>query len=97
MGLFDIFFKKKTTDQEAERRARLRQNGRITDGRIIDSDYSENGELIKVYYWYNISGADYESSQTMTDEQRQTSGKYAPGASVSVKYDPRAPGNSIVV
>lgn len=95
MGLFDIF-KKKTVDQEAVRRARLLQNGRITDGKIIDSEYDEEGALVKVYYWYNISGADYESSQTVSEEQKQTAIKYAPGADVAVRYDPRFPGNSIV-
>ncbi len=65
-----------------ERRARLLAHGRITDGVIIDSEISENGEEI-VQYSYSVHGVDFESSEILTEEQKKDQIKYAPGASVA--------------
>lgn len=96
MGLFDIFKSKKTVDTETERRQILQTKGRITDGTIIDSEMSETGEEI-VYYFYSIQGVDFESSEILTEEQRENPLKYAPGAKVGVKFDPKNHGNSMLV
>jgi hypothetical protein len=96
MGLFDIFRRKSATDGEALRRAFLHQKGRITEGTIIDTEISEAGDEI-AYYYYTVSGADYESSEILTDEQKQDPLSYAPGAKVSVRFDPKNHGNSILV
>lgn len=96
MGLFDIFKRKETINSEAQRREFLRLNGRITEGSIIDSETSENGAEI-VYYIYNIQGVDFESSEILTAEQLQNPLKYAPGAKVGVRFDPKNHGNSILV
>lgn len=93
MGLFDVFKSKKKIATEAERRQFLLSNGRITDGTIIDSETSETGEEI-VYYYYNIQGVDFESSEILNEEQRANPLKYAPGAKVGIRFDPKNHGNS---
>ncbi len=95
MGIFDLFRRKKEVDPESLRRERLLQNGRITDGTIIDSETTDQGEL--VYYFYTIHGVDFESSEILTDEQSQEPVKYAPGAKVGVRFDPKQHGNSILI
>jgi len=91
MGFFDIFSRKKE-DAEAKRREILLSKGRIADGTIIDTAISETGEEI-AYYCYSIAGVDFESSEILTEEQRNSI-KYAPGASVGIRFDPRNHGNS---
>jgi hypothetical protein len=95
MGIFDFFTKKKEVDLEKRRREHLLKNGRITDGTIIDSETTENGEL--VYYYYSVHGVDFESSEFLTEEQMQEPLKYAPGAKVGVRFDPKQHGNSMLV
>ncbi|MDQ4122340.1 MAG: hypothetical protein M3209_12950 [Acidobacteriota bacterium] len=87
------FFREKKTNSETERRERLLRNGRITEGRILDCDE----EVTQVFYIYSVNGADYESSELLTEDQRLRPENYAPGAKVSIRFDPRQPGNSIVV
>lgn len=96
MKLFDIFKSKKAVNTETERREFLMSKGRITDGAIIDSETSESGEEV-VYYYYNIQGVDFESSEILTEEQRADPLKYAAGAKVGVRFDPRNHGNSMLV
>ena len=96
MRLFDIFKSKKKVVSEAERRNFLQSKGRITDGTIIESETSETGEEI-VFYYYNIQGVDFESSEILTPEQRENPLKYAPGAKVGVRFDPKNHGNSMLV
>ncbi|MCY7348298.1 MAG: hypothetical protein LH614_19055 [Pyrinomonadaceae bacterium] len=69
--------------------------GRITDGTIIDVETSEAGEEI-AFYHYNIQGVDFESSEILTEKQRENPLKYAAGAKVGVRFDPKNHGNSIL-
>lgn len=92
MALFKLFRERKTAS-ENDRRERLLKTGRITEGRILDSD----DEFTQVSYIYSVNGADYESSEFLTEEQRLRVNQYSPGAKVSIRYDPRQPGNSVVV
>jgi hypothetical protein len=96
MSIFGIFRKKKQIDSEVERQNFLRNNGRITDGVISDSQTTDSGEEI-VSYVYSVQGVDFESSEILTKEQLQNSLKYAPGARVGVRYDPKNHGNSMLV
>jgi hypothetical protein len=96
MGFFDFLKPKKKIASELERREFLLTKGRITDGTIIDSETSNSGEEI-VYYYYNIQGVDFESSEILTAEQRENPVKYAPGAKVGVRFDPKNHGNSMLV
>ncbi|HLL99496.1 MAG TPA: hypothetical protein VK400_00440 [Pyrinomonadaceae bacterium] len=95
MGLFGIFKQKKNVDLEAQRRAQLRQKGRICDGTIIDSEQSAQGEI--VFYVYSVHGVDFESSELLSEEQLADPLKYAPGAKVGVRFDPKNHGNSMLV
>jgi hypothetical protein len=96
MGLFDIFKRSKKENSDSIRRDFLRQKGRITDGAIIDSETNEAGEEV-VFYIYNIHGVDFESSEVLTDKQRENPLAYAPGAKVGVRFDPKNHGNSILM
>ena len=96
MGILDIF-KRRRTDDEAERRTNLLRAGRITEGSIFDVITDEAGAITHVFYNYEINGVEYESSQLLDDGQRLHPGDYFPGARVTVRFNPRQPGNSLVV
>ena len=96
MSFLDRFRRKKGDTDEVERRARLLLTGRIADGMIFDMQ-ADGAGTIYVYYSYNISGVDYESSQTLNYDQRRRQEEYKPGARITVRYDPRHPVNSVVV
>ena len=95
MRLFDFFRRKNKKSADIIRREFLAKTGRITDGTIIDTAVSESGEEI-AYYCYSIAGVDFESSEILTEAQRKNAIKYAPGAKVGVRFDPRNHGNSIL-
>lgn len=92
MGLFR-FLRKKKEDQFVGRREELLRTGRITDGLIIDTETRPNGEEV-VFYVYSLNGVDFESSELLTEEQQRDPLKFAPGAKVGVRYDPKNQGNS---
>jgi uncharacterized protein DUF3592 len=94
MGLLDLFRRTKKTDPH-ERRANLLRSGRITDGVIIDSETTRDGDEI-VFYLYTLNGVDFESSELLTRDQRMDPVRYAPGAKVAIRYDPKNQGNSII-
>lgn len=91
MGLFDIF-RRKREPTEAERREFLLRRGRIAEGVIIDSVLNDGDEV--VFYLYTLNGVDFESSEKLTDSQKQDPMKYAPGQKVNVRFDPKNQGNS---
>ena len=96
MGLFDIFKTKKTADSASARREFLSVHGRITEGTIVDNEISDADKEI-VFYIYNVQGVDFESSEILTDEQRENPVQYAPGAKVGVRFDPKNHGNCMLV
>lgn len=96
MGILDIFRRRKA-DDEAERRTTLLRAGRITEGSIFDVITDEAGAITHVFYNYEINGVEYESSQLLDAGQRLRPGDYFPGARVTVRFNPRQPGNSVVV
>jgi hypothetical protein len=73
----------------------LLAKGRITDGVILDAEINSANEEV-VFYLYTLNGVDFESSDLLTADQRLDRVKYAPGATVGIRYDPRNQGNSIV-
>jgi hypothetical protein len=95
MRLFDIFKRKKPAISENGRREFLLKHGRITEGRILDAETAPNGDEI-AYYFYTINGVDFESSDILSEKQRQNPVKYAPGAKVSIRFDPKNHGNSVL-
>lgn len=95
MSFLDRFRRK--TEDEASRIARLSKAGRMTDGNIIDAVSDLDGTITQVTYTYELAGVLYESSQVLSDAQKQHHSDYAPGKQIIVRYDPRQPANSIVV
>lgn len=95
MGLFEFFKKKEKGDPETERRKFLREHGRITDGRILDTFINNRGQEV-AFYLYTLNGVDFESSELLTDQQQRDPLKYAPGAKIGVRYDPKNQGNSML-
>jgi len=96
MGLFDFIKRKKPENSPQARRQNLLKHGRISDALIIDTEGNEAGEVV-AQYSYCIQGVDFESSEILTEEQRQSPLKYAPGAAITVRFDPRNHANSIIV
>jgi hypothetical protein len=96
MSFLNLFRCSKPKNAE-ENYERLLRNGRITEARVIDGNGENQDEITEIIYVYNINGADYESSHRLTAEQLKHPEKYAPGATVVIRYDPRQPGNSTVV
>lgn len=94
MGFLDKIRRKKPPDAN-ERRRHLLATGRITDGLIIDTDTMHDGGEI-AYYVYTLNGVDFESSDVLTAEQLRQPIKYAPGAKVGIRYDPKNQGNSVL-
>ena len=95
MGFLRLFKRKQKRDVFAERREHLLAHGRITDGRIIDTETTGRGEI--VFYLYTLNGVDFESSELLDAEQQRDPLRYAPGAKVGVRYDPKNQGNSMLV
>ncbi len=96
MGFLDLFKRKEKADIHVERRKFLLLHGRITDGVITDTETTRNGEEI-VFFVYTLNGVDFESSELLDEEMKSDPLKYAPGAKVAVRYDPKNQGNSTLV
>ena len=71
------------------------ENGRITDGTIIDTKVDENGKELVVFV-YTLNGVDFESADELTDDQKRHAGNYVPGAKIGVRFDPKNQYNSII-
>ena len=91
------FFRRKKIEDEAARRARLLSTGRITEGNIIDITSDDAGQISAIFFSYTIHGVSYRATQTLTDEQRSHLKAHVPAANITVRYDPRRPGNSVVI
>lgn len=94
MGIIDKLRRKPEADP-IDRRQFLLDHGRITDGVILEIEQNESGDEVAIYL-YTLNGVDLESSDVLTEEQRQDRIKYAPGAKVAIRYDTRNQGNSIL-
>ncbi len=93
---------RKTPEQrERERRQRLSARGRITIGNILDVQEIQNnghGGMQLLIYQYDVAGVSYEASQDVT-HLRQYIDLHAcrMGLPTSIRYDPKNPGDSMVV
>lgn len=94
MGFLDKLFGKRVFDP-SERRRKLLANGRITDGVIIDTHFDDSGNEA-AHFLYTLNGVDFESVETLTDEQRNDPVNYAPGSKIAIRYDPKNQGNAII-
>jgi len=90
---------RRKTPQEKERLRRLDVNarGRLADGELLDgTEAPPTGNLI--YYKYRASGVEYSAAQDISAISGIVQLAHCrPGDTASVKYDPRAPSNSIIV
>jgi Protein of unknown function (DUF3592) len=59
-------------------------------------DAQDGDAAVTIFYRYDIMNVQYESSQVLTQQQLGRRTEYVPGATVTVRYDPRHPGRSVV-
>lgn len=90
-----------TAELERRRREQLAIAGRITDGVIVDArtyngedSFSATPDLL--LYRYRIAGVTYDCAQDVSSIPEVTAG-FRIDQPVQIRYDPRNPGNSIVV
>jgi hypothetical protein len=92
---------KSPEQRERERRLRISEVGRITDGTVIDVTQMETngaGESQLLIFRYDVAGVSYEASQDITRLRHLVDLHSCKlGLPVSIRYDPVNPGNSIVV
>jgi len=93
-----LLYKLRGRDPVAEYYASLVVYGRVTEGRIVDLIVDLNNEdgRSSICYRYKIANVEYETSHTLTPAQIERGHLYVPGASISVRFDPKRPGISIV-
>jgi hypothetical protein len=101
-GAFWSRLRRKTPEErERERRLRISEIGRITDGAVIDVREMRlrgSGEIQLLVYSYDVAGVGYEASQDVTTlRHRVDLHSCRAGLMTSIKYDPANPGNSIVI
>jgi hypothetical protein len=94
--------RRKTPEQrEQERRLRISESGRITDGTVTDVSevaLTDSHEIQLLIYQYDVSGVTYEASQDVTALRHMVDlHSCRSGLMTSIKYDPANPGNSIVI
>jgi hypothetical protein len=94
---------RRPSSEEIERRRReaLALNGRITDGVILDARTLANEDSISptpevLVYSYSLAGLTYNCAQDVSALPNQIMG-FRIDQPVQVRYDPRNPGNSIIV
>jgi hypothetical protein len=103
LGVWLFLRSRRPTAEEIERRRRahLVAKGRLTDGSIVDArtldgEDSYYGPPDILLYRYRISGVTYDCGQDVSTLHAYTAGLRI-DQPVQVRYDPRQPGNSIIV
>lgn len=94
---------RRPTAEEIERRRRegLATSGRITDGfivdaRTLDGEESVSAEPEVLFYSYRLAGVTYNCAQDVSRLSELVRG-FRLDEPVQVRYDPRNPGNSVLV
>ena len=102
-GIWWYISSHRISSDEVERRRResLAHSGRITDGVILDARSLSNEESISatpevLVYSYSVAGLTYNCAQDVSPMPTQVLG-FRIDQPVQVRYDPRNPGNSIIV
>src|ERR1700761_7431612 len=88
-------------EMERRRRERLASIGRITDGHLLDARTLDGEESSSptpdvLFYSYRLAGVTYNCAQDVSRLADRIQG-YRLDQPLQVRYDPRNPGNSIVV
>jgi hypothetical protein len=89
-------FRRQKEDPEVARRAVLLRAGRLGEATVLGTDVDGDGHTM-LSYSYTVGGVDYQAFQRLDGEQLLRPDDYLPGASVTLRYDPRRPANSCVV
>ncbi len=102
-GVLLVLHLRRPSPEEVERRRReeLAKNGRITDGVIVDARTLSGEDSVSptpevLMYSYRLAGVTYNCAQDVSRLPERVVG-YRIDQSVQIKYDPRNPGNSILV
>jgi hypothetical protein len=102
-GMWWYIVSHRPTAEEVERRRReaLALYGRITDGLILDARTLANEDSISptpevLVYSYSLAGLTYQCAQDVSTLPNEVVG-FRIDQPVQVRYDPRNPGNSILV
>ena len=96
---FQRWWRKDPVELERRRRLDINKRGRITEGQIGDVVQAETAGRNSwlAIYSYQVAGVSYEASQDLTALPEVAAvALFLCGSTVSVKYDPRRPGNSII-
>ena len=96
-----VKLRRKRDPAEIERLRRLEVNrcGRISAGKILDFVESKAGATPArlLVYQYEVGGVTYEAAQDITRLPNLAPvAAYLPGQTISVKFDPKLPTNSII-
>lgn len=95
LNWFDrLLYRLRGRDPVAEYYTWLGAYGRVVEGRVLDV-WVEDG-VTWITYRYRIANVDYETSQVLKQSQTEPGQIFAPGATISVRFDPRRPGISVV-
>jgi hypothetical protein len=89
-------FRRQKEDPEIARRKLLLRAGRIGEATILSTDIDAEGNTM-LSYSYEIAGVEYETCQSLDQQQLLRTYDYLPGSRVPLRYDPRRPANSFVV
>lgn len=96
---FEHWQRKDPAELERLRRLDVNRRGRISAGKIMDVVEAESGSSASrlVVYKYEVAGVTYEAAQDVQPLPTIAAGAHALlGQTVSVKYDPQKPTNSII-
>src|SRR5260370_38018858 len=90
---YQAWKRSRITAEERERRrcAHLVAMGKITDATLVEIRES------LVFYSHGVRGIEYTASQDLARVLGETAAHFAGVSSMSVKYDPRNPANSLVM
>lgn len=93
------FWQRWNTPVERERRRRLlvHAKGRTTDGTVTDIPESEGAGEPLIHYRYVVGGVEYSAAQDVSALRDAIGDAQQFLGTVTVKYFPRLPANSIVV
>ena len=96
-----VKLRRKRDPAEIERLRRLEVNrcGRISAGKILDFVESKAGATPArlLVYQYEVGGVTYEAAQDITRLPNLAAvAAFLPGQTISVKFDPKLPTNSII-
>jgi hypothetical protein len=91
--------RKDPVELEKLRRLDINRRGRIGAGRIVDlvEAQTAGANSALVSYSYEVAGVTYEAAQEVSAlPEIAVRARFLSGQTVSVKYDPRRPANSII-